>query len=98
MAMRHADPVDPATLRPTNKQTTPMRGRERPPRRRHAMPSIQTITPCLWFDDQAEEAAAFYTGIFPNSRIVSVTRYSEAGHEIHGRAAGSVMTVTFILD
>ena len=55
----------------------------------------QTITPCLWFDDQAEAAVAFYTGMFKNSRIVSVTRYGEAGQEIHGKAAGSVMTIVY---
>jgi predicted 3-demethylubiquinone-9 3-methyltransferase (glyoxalase superfamily) len=58
----------------------------------------QEITPCLWFDDQAEDAARFYTGIFKNSRIVSVTRYGEAGREIHGKPAGSVMVVAFELD
>ena len=58
----------------------------------------QKISPCLWFDDQAEAAASFYTSVFKNSRIVLVTRYGEAGHEIHGRAAGSVMTVAFELD
>jgi predicted 3-demethylubiquinone-9 3-methyltransferase (glyoxalase superfamily) len=61
------------------------------------MRSIQ-ITPCLWFDDQAEEAARFYTGIFRNSKITNVSRYGEAGHEIHGRPAGSVMTVAFELN
>ena len=55
------------------------------------------ITPCLWFDDQAEEAARYYTGIFPGSRITSITRYPEAGQEVHGRAAGSVMVVGFEL-
>lgn len=59
---------------------------------------MQKITPHLWFDDQAEEAAEFYTSVFPNSEIVNVSRYSEAGHEVHGRPAGSVMTVTFTLD
>jgi len=59
------------------------------------MQMTQKISPCLWFDDQAEEAAKFYTSVFPNSKIVAVTRYGEAGHEIHGRAAGSVMTVEF---
>jgi predicted 3-demethylubiquinone-9 3-methyltransferase (glyoxalase superfamily) len=59
---------------------------------------MHTITPCLWFDDQAEEAAAFYTAIFRNSKIVKVTRYGKAGREIHGRPAGSVMTVAFELD
>lgn len=56
------------------------------------------ITPCLWFDDQAEEAARFYVSIFRNSGIVSVARYGEAGHEIHGRPPGSVMVVAFELD
>lgn len=62
------------------------------------MASIQRITPCLWFDDQAEEAAGFYSSIFKNSRIVGMTRYGEAGFEIHGRPAGSVLTVEFELD
>ena len=56
------------------------------------------IAPCLWFDDEAEPAAAFYTGIFPNSRIGMVLRYSEVGQEFHGKPAGSVMTVAFELD
>ncbi|TAK80771.1 MAG: VOC family protein [Betaproteobacteria bacterium] len=62
------------------------------------MPAVQRITPCLWFDGQAEEAAAFYTGIFSNSRILRVTRYGKAGQEVHGRPAGSVMTVLFELE
>ena len=63
------------------------------------MPLVQQkITPCLWFDNQAEEAARFYTAIFPNSKIVDIARYGEAGTEIHGRPAGSVMTVAFELD
>ena len=57
-----------------------------------------TIAPCLWFDHQAEEAARFYTGIFPNSKIHIVSRYTEAGYEFHGKPAGSVMTVEFELD
>lgn len=59
---------------------------------------MQRITPCLWFDDQAEAAAAFYTAIFRNSRIVSTSRYGEVGHETHGRPAGTVMAVAFELD
>ena len=55
------------------------------------------IAPCLWFDNQAEEASRLYIAIFPNSRIVGVARYGEAGREIHGRPAGSVMTVEFEL-
>lgn len=62
------------------------------------MQNVQTITPCLWFDDQAEQAAEFYTSIFPNSRITDVSRYSDAGQDIHGKADGSVMTVAFELD
>ena len=56
------------------------------------------ITPCLWFENQGEEAAKFYTSIFKNSKIVKVSRYTEAGREVHGRPAGSVMTVEFELD
>jgi len=62
------------------------------------MPRVQRITPFLWFDNQAEEAAQFYTSVFPNSRITQVSRYTEAGHEVHGRPAGSVMVVAFELD
>ncbi len=62
------------------------------------MPNIQPITPCLWFDTQAKEAAEFYTAVFSNSQIVNITRYGEAGHEIHGKPAGTVMTVAFELN
>lgn len=59
---------------------------------------MQKITPCLWFDYQAEEAVRFYTGIFKNSRIGSIARYGKAGLAVHGRPAGSVMTVAFELN
>lgn len=62
------------------------------------MPNIQVIAPCLWFDDQAEAAAQFYTGIFRNSQITSITCYGEAGQEIHGKPSGTVMKVAFELD
>lgn len=62
------------------------------------MQIVQKITPCLWFDDQAEEAAKFYTAIFKNSKITSVARYGEAGREVHGKPPGSVMIVAFDLD
>lgn len=62
------------------------------------MQITQKITPCLWFDDQAEEAAKFYTGIFRNSKIGEIARYGEAGREVHGKPAGTVMTVAFELD
>ena len=61
------------------------------------MAQLQRITPCLWFDSQAEEAAAFYIGIFPDSKITQISRYGEAGFGQHGRPAGSVMTVAFEL-
>lgn len=53
------------------------------------------ITPCLWFDNQAEEAAKFYTSIFKNSEITSVSRYGKEGFEFHGQAEGTAMTVVF---
>jgi len=59
---------------------------------------MQKITPFLWFANQAEEAATFYTSIFKNSKIVSVTRYDEAGAEASGRPKGTVMTVAFELE
>jgi len=62
------------------------------------MQRIHTITPCLWFDSQAEEAATFYTGIFRNSKINRVSRYTRAGQEVHGRRPGSVMVVAFELE
>ena len=62
------------------------------------MPTLKKIVPCLWFDRQAEEAVETYTSIFPNSRIITTSRYGEAGHEIHGMPAGTVMTVEFELD
>lgn len=55
---------------------------------------MQKIAPCLWFDTEGEEAAQFYTSVFPNSKITEVTRYGSAGP----RAEGSVMTVSFELD
>jgi predicted 3-demethylubiquinone-9 3-methyltransferase (glyoxalase superfamily) len=58
----------------------------------------QRLTPCLWFDDQAEEAANYYVSIFKDSRINSVMRYSSAGQEFHQRPPGSVMVVNFELD
>jgi predicted 3-demethylubiquinone-9 3-methyltransferase (glyoxalase superfamily) len=63
------------------------------------MPTIkQKITPCLWFDTQAEDAAKFYTAVFENSRIKQVSRYGEAGREVHGKKAGTVMVVEFEIE
>lgn len=66
------------------------------------MPSIQTqnipkIVPCLWFDRQAEAAAQFYIGIFENSKINHISHYGEAGHDIHGMPAGTVLAIAFEL-
>jgi predicted 3-demethylubiquinone-9 3-methyltransferase (glyoxalase superfamily) len=55
---------------------------------------MPTIAPCLWFDDQGEEAATFYTSVFPNSRITGVTRHGKAGPG----EEGTVMAVFFSLD
>src|SRR4051794_31387983 len=62
------------------------------------MASLQKIAPCLWFDTQAEAAANFYIGIFKNSKIKEVSRYTDAGKEVHHQKPGSVMTVAFDLD
>ena len=59
---------------------------------------MQKITPCLWFDSNAEEAVNFYTSIFKNSKIGNISRYGEAGYEIHGEPAGTVMTIEFELN
>jgi predicted 3-demethylubiquinone-9 3-methyltransferase (glyoxalase superfamily) len=59
---------------------------------------MQKITPFLWFDNSAEEAMEFYTSIFKNSKIGSVTRYDEAGSKAAGRPIGSVMTAGFQLE
>lgn len=58
----------------------------------------QRIAPCLWFDTHAEDAARFYVSIFENSRIKQVSRYGNAGREVHGKEPGSVMVVAFELD
>jgi len=55
---------------------------------------MQKIVPCLWYDNQAEDAALFYVSIFKNSKVLDVARYGEAGPG----PAGSVMTVSFVLD
>lgn len=62
------------------------------------MANLQRITPFLWFDTQAEEAAKLYTSIFKNSKITATTRYTEAGREVHGMEPGTAMTVGFELE
>ncbi|MGZ3852217.1 MAG: VOC family protein [Flavisolibacter sp.] len=58
---------------------------------------MQKITPFLWFNTDAEEAARFYTSVFPDSKILHVARYSDAGAKAAGMPAGTVMTVVFQL-
>ena len=58
----------------------------------------QQITPCLWFDRNAEEAVNFYITVFKNSKITHVVRYGNAGQEIHGGTPGAVLAIDFELD
>jgi predicted 3-demethylubiquinone-9 3-methyltransferase (glyoxalase superfamily) len=60
--------------------------------------SKRSIIPCLWFDTEAEDAAKLYVSIFPNSKIGTVSRFPDAGQDVHGKPAGSVMVVAFELD
>ena len=59
---------------------------------------MQKITPNLWFDHQAEEAAKFYVSVFKNAKIISTTHYDEASAAVSGMPVGSVLTVSFQLD
>ena len=56
------------------------------------------ITPCLWFDTKAEDAANFYCSVFKNSKITAISRFPEAGQDVHHKPAGSVLMVAFELD
>lgn len=56
------------------------------------------ITPCLWFDNQAEDAARFYVSVFKNSKIVNISHYGKEGFEIHGQPEGAVLTVNFTIN
>jgi predicted 3-demethylubiquinone-9 3-methyltransferase (glyoxalase superfamily) len=63
------------------------------------MPSIrQKVSPFLWFDTQAEEAAKFYISVFKNSAIKQISRYGKAGRDVHGKEPGSVMVVAFEIE
>src|SRR5262249_2738292 len=59
---------------------------------------MNKLSPCLWFDGKAEEAARFYTSVFKNSKIKAITRYGEAAAQASGQANGSVMTVVFEIE
>jgi predicted 3-demethylubiquinone-9 3-methyltransferase (glyoxalase superfamily) len=56
------------------------------------------IAPCLWFDNQAEQAANFYTAVFKNAKIENISRYGKEGYEIHGQKEGTVLAVGFQLN
>ena len=60
--------------------------------------SVKSLMPCLWFDTQAEAAANHYVSIFPKSKLGKITRYGKEGKEIHGKPAGSVLTVEFEIE
>jgi len=62
------------------------------------MAKLHDIVPCLWFEDQAEEAAQYYIGIFKAGKVTKILRYSEVGQETHHRPPGSVLTVEFELN
>jgi predicted 3-demethylubiquinone-9 3-methyltransferase (glyoxalase superfamily) len=67
-------------------------------RRAAGTAAVQAISPCLWFDNQAEEAARFYVSVFKKGKIVTINRYPAVGQEIHHREPGSVLTVEFVLN
>ena len=81
-----------ARRKPTNKAARSKSARARP------AASVQAISPCLWFDGQAEEAARFYVSVFKKGRITRITHYPPVGQEVHGRQPGSVLTVEFVLN
>jgi predicted 3-demethylubiquinone-9 3-methyltransferase (glyoxalase superfamily) len=83
-----SDAVDFAAGRSTMSRT---------PERGVLMQISQKIAPCLWFASEAEEAARFYIGIFPNSKILKIARYGKAGFEQHRQKEGTVLTVQFEL-
>jgi len=58
----------------------------------------QKISPCLWFDTEAEDAAEFYMSVFENSAIKQISRYGNAGREVHGKEPGTVMVVEFEIE
>jgi len=60
--------------------------------------AAKTITPCLWFDTKAEDAANFYCSVFKNSKITAISRVPEAGQDVHHKPAGSVLMVAFELN
>jgi predicted 3-demethylubiquinone-9 3-methyltransferase (glyoxalase superfamily) len=60
--------------------------------------ALQTIVPCLWFNNEAEDAAKFYVSIFKDSSLGAISRYGKEGFEVHGQKEGTALTVAFTLD
>jgi predicted 3-demethylubiquinone-9 3-methyltransferase (glyoxalase superfamily) len=95
---RLCGPINPQSRLGRNAKSVGTLTRWEKGRRNVMQTKIQRITPFLWFDSQAEEAARFYTQIFKDSKIMSLSRYGEAGAEASGRPKGTVMTVAFQLE
>ena len=68
------------------------------PARAKSAATVQSISPCLWFDGQAEEAAQFYISVFKKGKVTQVTRTPNVGREAHGRPPGSVLAIEFTLN
>jgi predicted 3-demethylubiquinone-9 3-methyltransferase (glyoxalase superfamily) len=83
---------------PETSQPPKLRQSSQPSDQETIVSQVPRIAPSLWFDTRAEEAARHYTSIFSNSRIVDISRYTEAGKEVHGKEPGTVLTVEFELD
>ena len=83
---------------PSKKTATRKKTARKTSAKKTATSRKQLMRTCLWFDGQGEEAARFYTGIFKNSRINSIVRYTKVGQETHKQPPGSVMTVDFQLN
>jgi len=84
-----------AAKRKPAKKTAP---RSKPARAKPAAATIQQISPFLWFDGRAEEAARFYVSVFKKGKITTIAHYPDVGQDVHHRPAGSVMTVEFVLN
>ncbi len=74
-----------------------MTTKRKAPRKKPAA-KVQVISPCLWFDGEAEEAAKFYVSVFEKGKITRITYYPAVGQETHGRQPGSVMTAEFVIN
>jgi predicted 3-demethylubiquinone-9 3-methyltransferase (glyoxalase superfamily) len=80
------------------KRKTPAKAKAKPRTKPRAAIAAPVLSPCLWFDTEAEEAARFYVSVFKPAKITAITKYPAVGQDIHGKPAGSVMTVEFTLN